>query len=232
MKVLAIDTSGTSSGVALAVDGEVVAATAVAGAKSHSTQLFAQIESALKVGNLEKAELDGVAVTVGPGSFTGLRVGVATAKGIAAGLNIKVAGVSTLVALANCAGVAEGVVAPLLDARMGQVYAAAFDLATGEALVAEGAWAPQDFAQALVGLGRDCFLIGSGIGPYEEIFSTALGTRYQAAQREHWDIDPAAVASLGSAALERGEGVRAEELAPVYHRKSQAQMQRKRAGTK
>jgi tRNA threonylcarbamoyladenosine biosynthesis protein TsaB len=230
MNILAIDTSGGSSGVALAVNGEVVAASEMLGARNHSTQLFSQIEGVLKAGSVEHQDLNGVAVTNGPGSFTGLRVGVATAKGIAYGLGVKVVGVSSLLALAYSASPVDSVVAALLDAKKGQVYAAAFDRASGEVLAQEGAWEPEVFAAKLGGLKRSCFLIGSGIGPFEQTFTDALGDHFSAADRELWNINPASVALLGAEAFERGEGVDAEFLAPVYHRLSQAEVNKNKDG--
>ncbi|MHB8765940.1 MAG: tRNA (adenosine(37)-N6)-threonylcarbamoyltransferase complex dimerization subunit type 1 TsaB, partial [Deferrisomatales bacterium] len=125
--LLAIDTADLSAGVAVAVDGEVRAEVCQPSRFRHAERLFLLIEAALAAAGAEKQHLACVAVTRGPGSFTGLRVGVATAKGLALALGIPVVGVSTLRALARGASPFPGLVVPVLDARKRQVYAAAYD---------------------------------------------------------------------------------------------------------
>lgn len=227
--LLALDTSAGSTGVAVAVDGEVLASSTVIKPYGHSDTLFAQIDDALRRAGLAREALSAVAVTRGPGSFTGLRVGVATAKGIAFALGIPTVGISSLQALAAAGRGFSGMVVPLLDARKGQVYGAVYDGQAWEAVVGEGAWMPEELARAVAGLEGDVLALGSGVGPYEEIFRRILGDRLTVATPERWNVDPAQVALLGHRAFLDRLAVPPERLAPVYHRISEAEEKRLRA---
>ncbi|NTU60126.1 MAG: tRNA (adenosine(37)-N6)-threonylcarbamoyltransferase complex dimerization subunit type 1 TsaB, partial [Deltaproteobacteria bacterium] len=142
IRLLAIDTAAETAGVAVAVDGEVRSEAVEASATEHSRRLFRLVDAVLEGAGLGKADLTHVAVTLGPGSFTGLRVGLATAKGIAYALGLPLAGVSSLAALRSGSAPFPGTIAPALDARKRQVYGAAWDGLTGEVRVPEGAWDP------------------------------------------------------------------------------------------
>jgi tRNA threonylcarbamoyladenosine biosynthesis protein TsaB len=227
--LLAIDTTAGSTGVALAVDGEVRVSTAVVKAYGHSESLFPQIDEALKGVGIVPSQLGAVAVTQGPGSFTGLRVGIATAKGIAYGLKIPAVGVSSLRALAASIRGFDGIVLPLFDARKGQVYGAALDQGrAGEAVVEEGAWNPEELAERVFAIGRPCLALGSGIGTYREIFSRVLGDRLTVSEPSLWNINPTEVALLGAAEWKAGRTVPAGLLQPVYHRLSEAEENRRK----
>ncbi|TLN19772.1 tRNA (adenosine(37)-N6)-threonylcarbamoyltransferase complex dimerization subunit type 1 TsaB [bacterium] len=225
--ILALDTSQTTTGVALCRGGEVLSSSVATGGSKHSESLFSQIEGALKEGGAAREEIRLVAVTRGPGSFTGLRVGIATAKGIAFGLGVEVATVSTLKALALGAFAGEGTVAALVDAKKGQVYAAAYSKDMGEAIV-EGAYAPEEFARLLKGCEKPLLLAGSGAKAYSEVFREILGDGFSVAPEKDWAIDPLKVAALGLRAFKRGEAVEPALLAPVYHRLSEAEENKKK----
>jgi tRNA threonylcarbamoyladenosine biosynthesis protein TsaB len=162
VNVLGLDTAtpATVAGV-LRADGEAFEARhdpAEGERPGHATRLLALAEEALGAAGLRPAEVDRVAVGVGPGSFTGLRIGVATARGLAQGWGVELVGVSTLRALA--AGVPEGAVAAVLDARRGDAFAAAWR--GGDELVATGAFAPGDLATRLATLGAPLLAVGDG----------------------------------------------------------------------
>lgn len=222
MKILAIDTSSRSTGVALAVEGKVAASSSVVQVGGHSENLFAQIDGVLKAGGISRGEIAGIAVTRGPGSFTGLRVGIATAKGLAFGLGVRIVGVSSLRALASGVRGFSGVLAAAVDAKKGQVYAAAYD-ADGEAVVPERAWEPEDFAREVAALGGPLLLTGSGAGAYADIFRTRLGDALAIAPEDAWEIDPAMVAFLGHAEFAEGRSEEPSMLSPVYLRRSEAE---------
>lgn len=176
---------------------------------------------------MAKGDLSCIAVTRGPGSFTGLRVGVATAKGLAYGLGVPLAGVSTLEALARGAAPFDGAVAPMLDARKSQVYAAAWDGQSGECLLPEGVWNPPALAAELARLSGPVLALGSGLGTYGAIFREVLGVRLFAADPSRWPIPPRQVALLGWRELGAGQAVDPALLLPVYFRLSEAE-ERKR----
>lgn len=228
--LLALDTSGAAAGTAVAVDGRAAASRVVLRPAGHDRSLFTAMDEALAEAGVSRSEVEGVAVTRGPGAFTGLRVGIATAKGIAFALGVEMVGVSSLEALARGAlPWEEGVVAAVFDAKKGQVYGAAYGGATGSALLEERAWAPGDFADRVASLGRPALFIGSGAAPFEREFASALGVNYRAGSDALSLVDPRRVASLGWEAFERGEAVPPARFAPVYLRLSEAE-ENKRKG--
>lgn len=226
--VLAIDTSQTTTGVALSRGGEVLSSSVKAGGMKHSEALFSQIDEALKAAGADKSGLGLVVVTRGPGSFTGLRVGLATAKGLAFGLGLKMAGVSTLEALAAGSIPFKGTVAAVVDAKKRQVYAAAYDGETGEALAGEGAYSPEGFAAILKGLGSPLLLVGSGVKSYEGEFKSILEGGFEVASEERWVIDPSKVAFIGEREAIRRGPLDPGALTPVYHRLSEAEENKRR----
>lgn len=221
--LIALDTSAGSTGAALAGEGRVLASSLTTGTGRHSESLFRQIEAVLAGAKKDKREIRAVAVTHGPGSFTGLRVGLATAKGLAFGLSVKAIGVSSLRALALGAGEFDGVIAAVLDARKQQVYGALYDGKSFVEVSPEGAFDPGDFAKKALETGKKILFTGSGTGAYRETWRAVLGENFATAPEEKWNIDPGVVALLGLAAFEAGRGVDPSELRPVYHRLSEAE---------
>ena len=127
MKILGIDTSTPIGSVAL-IDGEnLVAEHTLNIVQAHSSRLMPAIDRVLKWGNITADALDGCAVGIGPGSFTGIRIGVATIKSLCYALDKPIVGISTLEAIAYNLRWTNGVVCPLLDARRSEVYGAIFD---------------------------------------------------------------------------------------------------------
>ncbi len=138
MIVLGVSTSSARGTVAVAQDGAILARVAYDGGTSHAERLFAAIDAALASAGVTRAALGAVACDVGPGSFTGVRVGVSACQGIALGLGLPAVGIGSLEAMA-CAARDEGIDRPvlaLLDAKKGEVFAATY-AASGEAL-----WGP------------------------------------------------------------------------------------------
>ncbi len=221
--LLAIDTADRTAGVALAVEGAVVAEHVEMSAARHSERLFSLLDGMMAGAGASRADLCAVAVTHGPGSFTGLRVGLATAKGIAYALGLPVFGVSTLEALARRNSPFPGLVMPLLDARKRQVYAGVWDGRTGSAVLTEAVWDPRELARAVAETGRPCLALGSGLGPYREVFSEALGAEFLGAQETRWWVPPGEVARLGWQAFAAGESSAPHALLPVYLRRSEAE---------
>lgn len=127
MKILSIETSGLVASVAVAEDGFIKAEFTIENKLTHSETLLPMIRDMLKVSGIELKEIDAIAVSAGPGSFTGLRIGVATAKGLAVALDIPVIKVGTLDAMGlPISLVSDKLICPLIDARRKQVYCAAY----------------------------------------------------------------------------------------------------------
>ena len=229
IRLLAIDTAGDTAGAAVVVAGEVRSEVVEASTTQHSSRLFRLVDAALEGARVRKGELTHVGVTVGPGSFTGLRIGLTTAKGIAHALGLPVAAVSSLRALAWGIKPFPGTVASVLDARKRQVYGAAWDGLSGEERVAEGAWDPSSFSDRLCCVGGPLVMVGSGLRAYGELFRSAQGRALLEIPASRWLISPRQVALLAHEEVEAGRAVEPGTLSPVYHRLSEAE-ERKNAG--
>lgn len=218
MKVLAVDTAAGGCAAALLDGRDRVVEAAGGAADGPVRRLLPLIDDVLARAGLKLAQVDLLAVTRGPGSFTGLRVGMATIQGVALATGIPVVAVSTLEALALQAD-AEGEVAPMIDARRGEVYSAVYRAADGRltALAPEAALAPRAAAGRIEGA---CLLIGSGVPIYQKELTALLGERAVLAPPE---LHALRAASVGRLALRRsGEAVPAEELIPRYLRDADA----------
>ena len=146
MRLLVIDAATKGLGLSVAEDDKLLASAALNVGKTHSQRLLPLLDDLLKEGNLELQDINLVAVTVGPGSFTGLRIGISTAKAIAYALGVKVVPVKTLDALAeNCLGMG-ALICPILDARRNEVYYGIYD-ENGTPLTESGAMEPLALAE-------------------------------------------------------------------------------------
>ena len=219
--LLAIDTSSGATGVALCVDGRVVARAVGVKARSHSENIFTRIDEVLGQAGVVRGSLTGIAVTRGPGSFTGLRVGLATAKGLSFGLGVPVAGVSTVKALAHPLFSSHRCVAAVIDAKKGQVYGAAY--IDGTPVLPEAAWDPRSFAGEVAALAAGFTFVGSGIDAYGGEMASVLGGNISCAPEGLWAIDPGEVALLGLEEFAAGRLFDSLTLAPLYLRRSEAE---------
>lgn len=172
MRVLGIDTATWTASVGICVDGKTRSERSVATGGGHALSLMALVAETLRDAALEMVDIQGVAVSIGPGSFTGLRVGLATAKGLAMAGGLPVAGVSTLEALAAAAEIRDGLVCPVLDARKGEIYAALIEMRGGEARVVQpevavalDRWLPVVGDRACTFVGDAVELVRSGARP-------------------------------------------------------------------
>jgi tRNA threonylcarbamoyladenosine biosynthesis protein TsaB len=217
MKLLAIETATRLVGCALWDDNGLVAANLLVAGQRHVEVLVPAIDELCRQAGTAVADLDAVAVDIGPGLFTGLRVGLATATTIATARNIRAVGVTSLEALAHPHRRRPGLLATVVDARRGEVYWALFE-GDGRLLTelsAPAVASPQDAASELANLG--VLAVGDGAVRYREIFEAAGGE--VAAPGDMWP-SPAAVAELGMERIS-GEAFEAGALpAPLYLRQA------------
>ena len=223
MNILAIDTAGKTLGVALLQDDRLKYECYLDGGMTHSETLMPMIDSCLKMCGLTCADIDLYAVNAGPGSFTGLRIGLAAVKGLAFPRETLCAPVSTLEALA-AAHTGEGTVLCALDARRAQVYSAAFDLATHTRLLDDDARAVADLAQFVENCKKPLFFVGDGASLCYNKYSNVPGVL--TVPPELRGGRAAAVALVAKQMAQRGEAVLPEALLPDYHRLSQAERER------
>ncbi|PYN81948.1 MAG: tRNA (adenosine(37)-N6)-threonylcarbamoyltransferase complex dimerization subunit type 1 TsaB [Candidatus Rokuibacteriota bacterium] len=221
MRVLAVETSTLSGGAAL-LDGELVVGEYVLDVRlTHSERLMAAIDRLLTDAGWTVGELEGLAVAVGPGSFTGLRVGLSTVKGLALALSIPIAAVPTLDAMAAMLPFAALPICPVLDARKGEVYASLYRW-DGDGMRREWdylAITPDDLSRRL---DEPVIVLGDGA---DQIHS-AHARRIRPPRR---GPSPACVASLGHARLAMADTIPAADLVPIYLRPSEAELKRRGA---
>jgi tRNA threonylcarbamoyladenosine biosynthesis protein TsaB len=221
MTILGLDTSTRAGSVALVADGRVLGSIEVAGSLDHSTRLLPSVEFLLDRLGLKLAELDGFAVTHGPGSFTGVRVGLATARGLARSVGKPVVGVTSLQALAASHRPPGGGlwVCPWIDAGRGEVYAAAY-AGSGDELeerLPPTVGAPERWLERL-GENRARF-VGDGAETYRALLESRRGVD-SICGRGPWFLAQA-TARIGERLLLEGGG--AGWLEPLYLRPSDAE---------
>lgn len=227
MNILAVDTSGPVAGVAVLRSGEVAYEGAAVNKMTHSVNLMPMIEEALSRAGLDVSEIDLYACVTGPGSFTGVRIGVAAAKGMSWGGELPCYGVSTLEAMAQSLGAWQGYVCPCMDARRSQVYNALFYVNHGklERITQDRAIALAELAEELKALEGPVFLVGDGAKLChqtlkETVPSLVLPPEHRQHQRA---VGVAMLAAEKIAAGEQGDG---NALTPNYLRLSQAERER------
>ncbi|MEW5911654.1 MAG: tRNA (adenosine(37)-N6)-threonylcarbamoyltransferase complex dimerization subunit type 1 TsaB [Thermodesulfobacteriota bacterium] len=218
--MLALDTALAGGGAALAQGGQVLAVHRLEPGRSFSSRLLSAVEELLAQAGAAPADLGGLAVTLGPGFFTGLRVGLATAQGLALGLDIPAVGVGSLRLLAEAAPEGAGTIWAIADARRGLVYAAAFAWEGGRLLRRQEdvAITPERLAQRLE---PPALLLGSGARLYAD---TLLGPGRELAPPELDLPDPGRLALIGARRLAQGQGAGPEDLKPRYCRPSDAEV--------
>ena len=225
MLILGIESSAKAASAALCRDGELIAQYYQCAGLTHSRTLLPMAEELLHGTDTALGDLDGVAVAVGPGSFTGVRIGVAAVKGLCFGAEKPAAGVSTREAMAwNGLAAAPGeIVCCCMDARRGQVYNALFEISDGAParLVSDRAVTLEELAAELRGYGRAVFLTGDGA-------QLALGALSAAGLSCRLAPGPLLMQSAwGVCMAARGREMQnAEKLLPVYLRLSQAERER------
>lgn len=229
VNILAIDTSGPVAGCAVMADGRVAHLIAMNQGLTHSETIMPAVDAALSASALSCRDIDCFAAVAGPGSFTGVRIGVCAAKGLAHAAGKPCAAVDALEALAmNFCGF-DGLCCPILDARRGQVYCAAFDMKNGrpERVLADDAVALEDFLDRLPDGCRLAF-VGDGVPVHAAAVRERLGERALIAPPNLRDLRADAACLL---AAERPETwVEAGLLRPIYLRAPQAERERKAKG--
>lgn len=227
MKILAFETSAKAASVALLEEGKLLGSVYQNTGLTHSQTLMVMAQDLLSQLSLTPADVDILAVAAGPGSFTGVRIGVAAAKGFAWGREIRCCAVSTLAAMAAGLGVWQGYVCPVMDARRSQVYNALFHVSQGNCrrIREDRAISLADLGQELKNLEEPIFLVGDGsILCYNTLLETLPGLVLPPEHRMHQRAE--GVALEGWRMAKEGNTVSGAELVPNYLRLSQAERER------
>jgi len=224
LKVLGIDTATVMGSIGLVDDDAVIAEYSLNIKATHSERLMPAIDKLLKDAGIDLKVLDGFAVSIGPGSFTGLRIGLATVKGFAMGCNKPIAAVSTLEALAFNLAFAGHQVCPILDARKNEVYTALFksDGKGGMKRIVHDRAA--DINAVLNELNDDTIFLGDAVNLYRDIILTKLKEKAHFASKTRNMPSGASVAELGLLKLKNGVIEDASNLMPFYIRRSEAEI--------
>lgn len=225
MKILALDSSGLVASAALLDEESIIAEYTLNYKKTHSQTLLPMVDEIVKMTEFDLKEIDAIAIAAGPGSFTGLRIGSATAKGLGMALGKPLISVPTLEGLACNLYGTDAVICPMMDARRKQVYTGlyAFENETLSVLLPQTACPVTEILEKCNELGRKVIFLGDGVPVYRDIIEKEMKVNYSFAPPH---LNRQRAGAVGTRALDyyrEGKLETAAEHAPVYLRKSQAE---------
>jgi tRNA threonylcarbamoyladenosine biosynthesis protein TsaB len=228
---LALETSGQVAGVAIATEEKVLCSFHCNIGLAHSETLMGMVEKSLEIAGLDLADMDVIACSAGPGSFTGVRIGAASAKALAFAANKRIAAVPTLSALAYNIFDAQAIIAPIMDARAQEVYYSLFEWRDGAIapLMEPIAASLADAVKKASSFGRRIIFCGDGSVAMRaniEALCKELGASFNMAPCAHLWQRPDSVACLGALMALEGKTEPAESFKPVYLRLPQAERER------
>ena len=226
--ILAIESSALVASVALAEEDMILAEYTTNQKKTHSQTLLPMIHEIFQMTGIEKEAIEAIAITSGPGSFTGLRIGSATAKGLALAWDRPIIPVPTVDALAYNLQYTNSLICPIMDARRNQVYAGIYENRTGvqQTRMEQNAMAIEDLIAKLNEIGEPVIFLGDGVPVNKDIIDTNITVPHFYAPAHLNRQRAAAVAVLGTKYYKEGKTVSADEHAPDYLRLSQAERER------
>ncbi len=232
MIILGVDTSAVAAGAAIVKDGKLISETYINTGLTHSETLLTLIDSALNMADMSIDDVDSFAVSSGPGSFTGIRIGVSAVKGLCFAKNKPCFAVSTLEALANCADIDGFVICPVMDARCMQVYTALFEKTDGEIrrIADDAPKTLAELSEELTVIGKKVLLIGDGADiSFKFLAEKGLDVRKFSEIFKFQHASGVAITAYRN--YNRGEdAVSADNLIPSYLRLSQAERELKKSG--
>lgn len=225
MKLLAIDSSGLVASVALVNDGIMVAEYTTNFKKTHSQTLLPMIDTIGSMTGYDLKEIDAIAVAAGPGSFTGLRIGSSTAKGLGLAWNKPIIAVPTLEGLAyNLFGFAS-IICPIMDARRNQVYTGlyCFDREDFQVISEQKAVSIDEIIEEVNNLGEEVIFLGDGVPVFKEKIKESIKVPFQFAPSHMAMQRAGAVAVRAEEYYKQGKIETARKHKPIYLRLSQAE---------
>ena len=229
MKILAMDSSGLVASAAVLEDDTLLAEYTVNHKKTHSQTLLPMIDEILRMLEIEPAQLDAIAIAGGPGSFTGLRIGSATAKGLGLALDKPLVPVPTVDALAcKLYGMTKGVIVPMMDARRDQVYTGVYRFDDRGLQTVRKQWpaAITELIAILNELGEEVTFLGDGVPVAQKKIEANLTVPYRFAPAHLNRQRAGAVGVLAMQYLAEGRAMPSAEHVPEYLRLSQAERER------
>ena len=235
MKIIAIDSSGLTASVAILEDDKMVADYSVNYKKTHSQTLVPMLDEITKMTETDLSTVDAIAISKGPGSFTGLRIGSSTAKGLGLALNIPIIEVPTTDALAYNLYGTDRIVCPIMDARREQVYTGLYKFTkkeeglSMETLLESCAIPVEEIIEKVNEMNQPVVFLGDAVAVYGEKIKELVKTDYILAAPHMSHQRAASVAAIGASKLAKNETVPASEHVPEYLRLSQAERERNEA---
>lgn len=225
MKVLGIDSSGMTVTVAIIDDDRLIAEFTVNNKRTHSETLMPMIDKVLTASETDIKDVKLLAIAAGPGSFTGLRIGAATVKGLGLSINAPVAAIPTCEGLAMNLFGAEGLVCPIMDARRNQVYTGLYRVSgeMPEAVIDQTACDISEIVEKINETGEKVTFLGDGVDVFREYIEKEIRVPYSFAKANASLQRGASVAALGLLYYKEGKTVSVDDFAPVYLRPSQAE---------
>lgn len=235
MKIIGIDSSGITASVAIIDEDTLVAEYSVTYKKTHSQTLVPMLDEISKMTELDLKTVDAIAISKGPGSFTGLRIGSSTAKGLGLALNIPIVEIPTTDALAFNFFGTDKVVCPLMDARRDQAYTGLYDFVKNgsceelNTILPASALAIEEIIEKVNELGRPVIFLGDGLKVFRDKLETLVKVPYTFAPANRAMQSAGSVATLGLKLYKEGKFVPAKDHVPDYLRLSQAERERNEA---
>lgn len=228
MTILGIDSSGLVATVALMVDNVLVGEYTIHNKKTHSQTLLPMIDAMLKMAEVDVEKIDAIAVASGPGSFTGLRIGASTAKGMAGALNIPIIAISTLQGLAYNMTGSDKLVCPLMDARRNQAYYGIYRFGgdVPEKCVEDSAAAIEEIVDKLNKMGKPVIFLGDGVCVFREYIENNAKFDFSFATDDKMYQRASSIVALADVFFSEGKQMCAKDFAPTYLRLSQAERER------
>jgi len=222
-----IDTSGPACGVALMRGDGIVCDMQLISGRTHSQRVMPMVEAALSMSEMTTADIDLFGAVVGPGSFTGVRIGVSSVKALAHAAGKPCVGVDALWALAANVQAFDGVICPILDARAQQVYGAMFRAGdVPERLTPDEAIPLTQFLDRALATGERAMFLGDGVAAFRETIAKRLGERAAFAAPQHMNLRASSACALAKRLHEQGQSVDYIHLLPLYLRAPQAERER------
>lgn len=228
MKILGLDSSGIVASVAIVEDDVLIAEYTVNYKKTHSQTLLPMLDEIAKMTELDLNSIDAIAVAAGPGSFTGLRIGSATAKGLGLALKKPLIAIPTVEGLAYNLYDISGLICPIMDARRKQVYTGIYRFTDHQLKVVEDQMAVpmETVIEKLNQYGETVTFLGDGVPVFHELIAEKMTVPYSFAPAHVNKQRAAAVAALGEIYYRQGKTETAMEYVPDYLRVSQAERER------
>ena len=223
MIILGIETATMTGGVALINEERLISEYTLNVRTTHTARLMPALDMILRDSCIDKHEIDGIAISMGPGSFTGLRIGMATAKGLALGLDIPLVGVPTLDALARNIPFAAYQICPVLDAKKKEVYVSLLRY-EGNALVRQTPYQVMPPADLVKQIHEKTIFLGDALDAYGDLISEELGDLAVFAPDAQRLPRAAIVAEIGLSKLKAGKHLDIASSEPIYIRASDAEI--------